>query len=104
MSTQEPGKSLGFGGPILHGLYTYNVVALGLLRTVGSSDPANLREFSARFAAPVRPGDVLDTEIWTLGVFDGEFEEVRFTTKVNGKVVLSNGRALVRPSGRESKM
>src|SRR6201996_6401436 len=95
--TQEPGKSLGFGGPIMHGLFTYNCAAHAILKTIGASNPANLREITARFAAPVRPGDELITQIWKLGQFEGAFEEIRFVTLVNGKAVLAHGRALVKP-------
>jgi len=102
--TQEPGKSLGFGGPIMHGLFTYNCAAHAILKAIGGSNPANLREISARFAAPVRPGDQLVTEIWRLGEFEGQYEEVRFVTWVKGKAVLSNGRALVKPTSRQSKV
>lgn len=102
--TTEPGKSLGFGGAIMHGLFTYNCAAFGVLKQIGGGNPANLREFSARFAAPVRAGDLLETQIWKLGVFEGEFEEVRFVTLVNGKVVLSHGRALVKPVRREIRI
>jgi peroxisomal enoyl-CoA hydratase 2 len=102
---QEPGKSLGFGGPVMHGLFTYNHAAHAVLKEIGGSNPANLREFGARFSAPVRLGDILVTKIWKLGVFQGEFEEVRFITLVNGKAVLTNGMALIRPrSNRESKV
>ena len=82
----------------MHGLFTYNCAAHAVLKTVGASKPANLREFSARFAAPVRPGDQLVTQIWRLGELEGDFEEVRFVTLINGKAVLTNGRALVKPS------
>jgi hypothetical protein len=34
--------------------------------------------------------------MWRTGEFIGEFEYIRFVTKVQGKMVLSNGRALVR--------
>lgn len=103
--TQEPGKSLGFGGPIMHGLFTYNCAAHAILKVVGSSNPANLKEFTARFAAPVRPGDELLTEIWRLGEFEGEYEDIRFVTSVNGKAVLTNGRALVKTTAaRENKV
>jgi acyl dehydratase len=101
---QEPGKSLGFGGPIMHGLFTYNCAAHAVLKTVGNSNPANLREFSARFAAPVRPGDELVTQVWKLGQFEGPYEEIRFTTLVNGKAVLTHGRALVKPGKRENSL
>lgn len=88
----------------MHGLFTYNCAAFAVLKTIGGSNPANLREFSARFAAPVRPGDVLETQVWRLGEFEGEFEEVRFVTLVKGKAVLSHGRALVKPVGKQSRI
>ncbi len=102
--TREPGKSLGFGGPIMHGLFTYNCAAYAILKEIGGHNPANLKEFSARFAAPVRAGDVLVTQIWKLGEFEGEFEEIRFVTLVKGKAVLSHGRALVKPVSRQCRI
>jgi acyl dehydratase len=96
---------MGFGGVIIHGLFSWNSSAVGLLRQLGGSDPANLREFQARFASPVRPGDTLTTEIWRMGNVEDGFEEVRFVTKnQHDKVVLSNGRALVKIVGAKSKL
>ncbi|CEL08197.1 Putative Peroxisomal multifunctional beta-oxidation protein [Aspergillus calidoustus] len=100
-ATPEPGQKMGFGGVIIHGLYSWNATAHAVLEAFGGSNPANFREFQARFASPVRPGDRLITEMWKTGeVVDG-FDEVRFVTKNGeGKVVLSNGRALIKaPSG-----
>jgi peroxisomal enoyl-CoA hydratase 2 len=89
----------------MHGLFTYNHAAHAILKEIGGSNPANLRVISARFSAPVRLGDVLVTKIWRLGTFQGEFEDVRFTTLLNGRAVLNNGMALVRPhSTRGSKV
>ena len=88
----------------MHGLFTYNCAAHAILKTIGGGNPANLREVSARFASPVKAGDVLETQMWKLGEFEGEFEEVRFVTLVNGKAVLSHGRALVKPVSRESRI
>lgn len=100
---------MGFGGPILHGLFTWNVAAHGLLKHLGQSDPSRLQEFQARFAAPVKPGDRLVMEMWWAGEGKGEgWEEVRFVVRVEngdgeGKVVLSNGRAVVR-RGEKGKL
>ena len=100
-ATPEPGVKMGFGGPIIHGLFSWNCTAHGVLQRLGGSDPANIKEFQARFASPVKPGDKLVTEMWKTGAADKDgFEEVRFVTKVDGgKVCLSNGRALVRCVG-----
>ena len=88
---------MGFGGAIMHGLFSWNSTAHGLLKTLGGSDPKNIKDFQARFASPVKPGSKLVTQIWRTGEVDGEgFEEIRFSTLVDGKPVLANGRAKIR--------
>lgn len=93
--TPEPGEAMGFGGTIIHGLFSWNTAAHQLLKLLGGSDPANLKEFAARFASPVKAGDTLVTQVWRLGEKDSDgFEDIRFVTSVKGgKVCLSNGRA-----------
>ncbi|KAJ5647688.1 hypothetical protein N7490_004060 [Penicillium lividum] len=105
-ATPEPGQKMGFGGIIIHGLFSWNSSAHGILRLLGGGDPANLKEFQARFASPVRPGDKLTTEIWRLGNAGADgFEEIRFVTKnQNGKAVLSNGRCLLKVTSPKSKL
>lgn len=105
-ATPEPGQKMGFGGIIIHGLFSWNSSAHGILRLLGGSDPANLKEFQARFASPVRPGDTLTTEIWRLGNAGADgFEEIRFVTKnQHGKAVLSNGRCLLKVTNPKSKL
>jgi len=105
-ATPEPGIKMGFGGPIIHGLFSWNTSAHAVLEAFGNSDPANLKEFQARFAAPVKPGDKTVAEMWKTGVKDSDgFEEIRFVVKVEGKPVLTNGRALVRIQGeKKSKL
>lgn len=99
-ATPEPGKKMGFGGEIIHGLYSFNSTCHGLLKHVAGSDPKNLKEFQARFASPVKPGDKLVTSVWKTGDVKDGWEEIRFETKVEGKkVCLSNGRALVKAVG-----
>lgn len=93
----EPGKKMGFGGTIIHGLYSWNSTAHALLKKLGGGDPANIKEYQARFASPVRPGDKLITHAWVTGKEQGGWSEVRFITQVEGgKVVLSNGLALMK--------
>lgn len=77
--------------PIMHGLYSWNVVSRVILSMFGQGQPGRLRNFRAKFASPVRPGDVLETEMWECG--NGE---VRFVTKVRGKVVLDKGVAILK--------
>ncbi|TAQ88780.1 hypothetical protein B7494_g2872 [Chlorociboria aeruginascens] len=96
-ATPEPGQNMGFGGAIMHGLSSFNFAAHGLLKALGGSDPKNIKEFQARFASPVKPGDKLVTDIWRTGEMKDGWEEIRFVTKVEGgKVALSNGRALMK--------
>ncbi|KAL2756888.1 hypothetical protein ACRALDRAFT_1075670 [Sodiomyces alcalophilus JCM 7366] len=99
-ATPEPGEKMGFGGAIMHGLYSWNATAHGLLKALGGSDPANIKEYQARFASPVMPGDKLVTEVWRTGDIKDGWEEIRFQVKVEGgKVCLSNGRALMKVVG-----
>lgn len=103
-ATPEPGAKMGFGGAILHGLYSWNTTAHLLLKQLGGGNPANIKEYQARFASPVKPGDKLVTHVWRTGEFQGGFEEVRFVTQIEGgKVCLSNGRALIK-TGDKSKL
>lgn len=105
-ATPEPGKQMGFGGVIIHGLYSWNTTAHGLLKAIGGSDPANIKEYQARFAAPVIPGDKITTNAWLTGNKDKDgFEEVIFESRAEGKgPVLSNGRALIKPAQAKSKL
>lgn len=105
-ATPEPGVKMGFGGAIMHGLYSWNTTAHSLLKTFGGGDPANMKDYQARFASPVKPGDKLVTHAWRTGDVKGGFEEIRFVTQVEGgKVALSNGRALIKVvEGGKSKL
>ncbi|OMP81826.1 putative enoyl-CoA hydratase 2 [Diplodia seriata] len=111
-ATPEPGQQMGFGGVIMHGLYSWNSTAHGVLKRFGGADPNNIKEFAARFASPVRPGDTLVTDMWRVGPAEGfpaGWDQIRFVTRVeqSGKVVLSNGRAVVRvveEKGTKSKL
>ncbi|GAT21612.1 trimethyllysine dioxygenase TmlH [Aspergillus luchuensis] len=104
-ATPEPGEKMGFGGAIVHGLFSWNSAAHGVLRELGGSDPKNLKEIQARFASPVIPGDKLITEIWRTGSLQDGYEEIRFVTKNGkGKAVLSNGRCLMKVTGPKSKL
>lgn len=96
-ATPEPGKKMGFGGAIMHGLYSWNATCHSILKTIGGGDPANIKDYQARFASPVLPGDKLVTSVWRTGEKKGDWEEIRFVTQIEGgKVCLSNGRALMK--------
>jgi acyl dehydratase len=87
-------RAVGFERPILHGLCTYGFAGRAILRGACGGDPARLKSFSARFSAPVFPGDTLTTEGWKIA--DGRFViRVRNGQGSDAKVVLSNAIAEV---------
>ncbi|EXJ66160.1 uncharacterized protein A1O5_10776 [Cladophialophora psammophila CBS 110553] len=101
-----PGRRMGFGGSILHGLCTWNMAAHALLSTVAGSKSSSMKEFQARFVAPVRPGQTLYTQLWSTGERDAQgYEEFRFQmVNEEEKVVLANGRAIIRPASRNCQV
>ncbi|KIL66063.1 hypothetical protein M378DRAFT_161290 [Amanita muscaria Koide BX008] len=91
------GNAAGFGGVILHGLSTYGFAARAVIKSVGGNDPKSLKLFGARFTAPVKPGDVLEIQIWEVGPGPEGTTEVTFVAKDlnTGKDVLGGGIAYV---------
>ena len=81
----------GFERPILHGLCTWGNACHAVVKAACDYQPERMSRFAARFAAPVFPGERLNTEIWQKG------EEVHFRTSVPERetVVLSNGHATI---------
>lgn len=53
-------RKAGFEQPILHGLCTYGIAYRGLIE----STHAKIKSLSARFSAPVYPGETLRIDIW----------------------------------------
>lgn len=78
----------GFSRPILHGLCTYGIVAVAVMRSIGCNASA-IRSFSARFTAPVYPGETIKTETWKLGEKSFGF---RALSMQQALVVLDNGQ------------
>jgi len=98
------GPKMGFKGAILHGLCTYNIAAVQVLRAFGGSDPLNFKSFEARFSSPVLPGDELETLMWDTGKAVDGAKEIIFETLVNGKPVLGNGRALIHEPKHQARL
>ena len=65
-SDPEFARSAGFERPILHGLCTYGFAGRALLSTCCGNNEENFGDMSARFVAPVYPGDLLTTSVWTV--------------------------------------
>ncbi|GIJ30178.1 3-hydroxyacyl-thioester dehydratase HtdY [Micromonospora qiuiae] len=54
----------GLPSPVLHGLCTYGFAGRALLHTVAGADPDRVQRISARFSAPLFPGDTLTVLVW----------------------------------------
>lgn len=63
-SDPEFARQAGFERPILHGLCTYGFAGRALLSSCCEFDTSLFGSMSARFVAPVYPGDLLTTTIW----------------------------------------
>lgn len=83
-----PAKA-GFPQPILHGLATYGVTGHAILKSVCDYDPTRLRAISARFTAPVFPGETFAVSIWR----DGSVVSFETRSVERGVVAIGNGRA-----------
>ncbi len=57
-------KAVGFTQPILHGLCTYGVVCRCFVKEVWHGDAEKIKSYSARFSAPVIPGETLQVKVW----------------------------------------
>lgn len=84
-------KTAGYPRPILHGLATFGVAGHALLKEVCGYDPTRLRAMSARFSAPVYPGETIRAEIWR----DGAVVSFRARVLERDAIAINNGRAEV---------
>ncbi|AMK25570.1 MaoC family dehydratase [Sphingobium sp. TKS] len=89
----EAAKLAGFDGPILHGLCTYGLSCRAVLQTICEYDPSRIIHHSARFSAPVYPGDTVRIDIWK----DGDAASFEASVPSRGVTVIRNGRTLLRP-------
>lgn len=64
----EVAQRAGFPRPILHGLCTFGMAGLAILKAIcwslPEADRPDIKSIGARFSAPVFPGETLRTEIW----------------------------------------
>lgn len=87
----ETAKLGGFDQPILHGLSTLGLVARALVHLHCGGDPARLSSISARFTAPVIPGETVRTQSWQ----DGNAIRFRAIALERDTVVIDGGTASV---------
>jgi acyl dehydratase len=80
----------GFPAPILHGLATFGITGLALLRSLCASDPAHFAGMGARFSSPVLPGETIDVHLWRIP------SGAVFQALVGDRVVLERGTVSIR--------
>lgn len=80
-------QAIGQPRPILHGLCTLAVVVRALAGIQGAH-PCDLAELSARFSAPVLPGEAIEVSSWN---GEGDGDAVRFAAATARGIVLSGG-------------
>jgi acyl dehydratase len=85
-------QAAGFPRPILHGLCSFGVSGVALLKTLCRWDPTRLQEIGCRFSSPVYPGETLRVEMWALG---GDRHAFRTRVVERDTVVLSHGSARI---------
>ena len=83
----------GFDRPILHGLCTFGNIGRAVIESVCDGDPTRFHSIKVRFAAPVMPGETIDTDIWK-----ESDTEVILSARVKEREVevVKNGRATIR--------
>ncbi|EDQ92216.1 uncharacterized protein MONBRDRAFT_23152 [Monosiga brevicollis MX1] len=90
----EMAKVAGFQQPILHGLCTYGTAARHVIAQCLGGDASRVHVVRGRFAAPVFPGETLETSMWVRS------SRIHFQTRVveRDEVVLSHGYVDIVPS------
>lgn len=61
---ESAARASGQPRPILHGLCTYGFAGRAVVQVLCPGRPGELAAMTARFTAPVLPGDELRTEVW----------------------------------------
>lgn len=86
----------GFGRPILHGLCTFGMTCRAVLERIADWRPERIVSHSARFSAPVYPGEMLEIDLWQEG------PEVSFEARVPARktAVATGGKSVLGPPQR----
>jgi len=84
-------KMAGFPRPILHGMCTYGLTCRAVLQTYAGFDPTRFKSHSARFSAPVFPGETITVDLWK----DGDVVSFEARAKERGVTVIKNGKTVL---------
>ena len=83
----EIAKKAGFPAPILHGLCTYGICGLSVIRQALGYDVNRMASLGLRFSSPVFPGETLKVEAWNV---DGGIAFRAFVVE-RDKLVINDG-------------
>jgi acyl dehydratase len=81
-------QAVGFEQPLLHGLCTYGFACRAIMQDWCGNDPASIKRFDVRFAAPFFPGETLATKSWK----DGSIISFECESVERGVTIFRNGR------------
>jgi acyl dehydratase len=81
----------GFPRPILHGLCTYGICCRAILKAYCGFEPARMKSLSARFSAPVLPGDRIAVRLWK----DRDIVSFEATVPARDATVIKSGRSRI---------
>ena len=81
-------EKVGFPAPILHGLGTYGIACVAILKTQCNYDHTLIRGLDVRFSAPVFPGETVITDMWR----DGDIVSFECRLAERDAVVIRNGK------------
>lgn len=89
-------RSAGFALPLLHGLCTFGIACRAVLQSYADYVPFNIMLHSARFSAPVYPGETLTVDLWR------DLDIVSFQVRVRNRnvTVVTNGKSILRARQR----
>lgn len=81
----------GFDRPILHGLCTFGMTCRGVLEHAAGWRPERILSHSARFTAPVYPGERLEIDLWR----DDETVSFEARAAARNTTVLAGGKSIL---------
>jgi acyl dehydratase len=84
-------KAGGFPRPILHGLCTYGICCRAILKAYCGFEPERMKSLSARFSAPVLPGDRIAVRLWK----DHDIVSFEATVPARAVTVIKSGRSRI---------